>query len=101
MKRTSFFILLTLLIFSTLYLLSSVAQDYTQWGLPEGAKVRIGKGRINEITYSPDGTQLAVATSIGIWVYNMSTHQGFPLTMERGTPGPTKKSLCSSGAICL
>ena len=52
MKRTSFLILLTLLIFSTLYLPISSAQDYTQWGLPEGAKARIGKGQINDMQYS-------------------------------------------------
>ena len=37
------------------------AQDYTQWGLPDGAKSRLGKGTINDITYSSDGTRLAVA----------------------------------------
>ena len=59
MKPISSPILWVLLIASTLYLPSSFAQEYTQWGLPEGAKARIGKGTINEIAYSPDGTQLA------------------------------------------
>ena len=45
-------------------------QDYTQWYLPQGAKMRLGKGRINDITFSPDSTQFAVATSIGIWIYS-------------------------------
>ena len=40
MKLTSLFILLTLLIVSTLYQPNSFAQDYTQWSLPEGAKAR-------------------------------------------------------------
>ncbi len=48
-------------------------KDYTQWKLPIGAKARLGKGAINEITYSPDGTKLAVASTIGIWVYNTQT----------------------------
>ena len=38
--------------------------------LPEGAKARLGKGSIGEITYSPDGNRLAVASSIGIWIYD-------------------------------
>ncbi len=38
--------------------------------LPEGAKARLGKGHIGEIAYSPDGNRLAVASSIGIWIYD-------------------------------
>ena len=53
----------------------SSAQDYTQWELPDGAKARLGKGSINEIQYSPDGTRLAVADSIGIWLYDTATLQ--------------------------
>ena len=37
-----------------------------QWSLPDGAKVRLGKGKVNEVQYSPDGTRLAVASSIGV-----------------------------------
>ncbi|MXY26967.1 hypothetical protein F4Y59_02255 [Candidatus Poribacteria bacterium] len=52
---------------------NTFAQDDPQWHLPEGAKARLGKGDINEITYSPDGTLLAVASSIGIWIYDTQT----------------------------
>ena len=48
----------------------AIAQDYTTWKLPEGAKARFGKGRIKQMQYSPDGTQLAVATDIGVWIYD-------------------------------
>ena len=65
----------TPLILFTLFSLNTFAEDYTQWGLPEGARVRLGKGSINEIAYSPDGTLLAVASSIGIWMYDMQTYQ--------------------------
>ena len=37
------------------------------------------KGEINEIAYSPDGTRLAVASSIGIWIYNAQTGQELDL----------------------
>ena len=48
--------------------------DYTQWNLPENAKARLGKGRITgNVVYSPDGTRLAVAGSIGIWIYDAQT----------------------------
>ena len=54
-------------------------EPYTQWGLPEGAKARLGKGTISEIAYSPDSTQLAVASSIGIWIYNVQTGEELKL----------------------
>ena len=64
------------LILLSLFSLNTFAQDYTQWGLPEGAKMRLGKGRLSgSIAYSPDGTRLAVASEIGIWLYETATHQ--------------------------
>ena len=47
--------------------------DYFQLELPEAAKARFGKGGINAIQFSPDGTQLAVGTDIGVWLYDMGT----------------------------
>ena len=58
---------------------SIFAEDYTRWGLPEGAKMRLGKGMISEIKYSPDGTKLAVASTIGIWLYNAQTGEELDL----------------------
>ena len=63
----------SLLFISILFVSNSFAQDTVQWHLPEGAKARIGKGRANDIALSPDGTQLAVATGMGIWLYNVRT----------------------------
>ncbi len=52
--------------------LSTYAQDYTTWSLPDGAVARLGKGEITgNIAFSPDGNRLAVATSIGIWIYDV------------------------------
>ncbi len=42
-------------------------------GLPEGVKARLGKGWLTDMAFSPDGNQLAVACSIGIWLYNVRT----------------------------
>ena len=47
--------------------------DYSQWHLPKEAKARFGKGGINAIQFSPDGTQLAVGTNIGMWLYDVET----------------------------
>ena len=46
-----------------------IVRDSTQWNLPEKAKARFGKGGINVIQFSPDGRQLAVGSSIGVWLY--------------------------------
>lgn len=64
---------LSLLFVLGLFLQNSFSQDYTRWGLPDGAKARLGKGWIHDFAYSPDGTQLAVATHIGIWLYDAHT----------------------------
>ena len=58
---------------SAVIAVSGVAQEYAAWGLPEGARMRIGRGEMGELAYSPDGTRLAVASSIGIWLYDTET----------------------------
>ncbi len=61
---------------------NNLTQDAMQWNLPENAKARLGKGKINEIQYSPEGTILAVATNIGIWFYDTRTHQEIALLTD-------------------
>ena len=58
---------------------STLAQDDTTLGLPEAAKARLGRGKINEVKYSPDGTRLAVASIIGIWIYDAQTGEALEL----------------------
>ena len=66
-------IILSLLLVSTTFLPNCFAQDFNRWGLPEGAIARLGKGWITDMAFSPDRNQLAVACSIGIWLYNVRT----------------------------
>ena len=74
--KTNLFFILTFIFMIFLFLSNAFAQDYTRWGLPEGAKARLGKGQISgNIAYSPDGTLLAVASGIGIWLYDAETYQ--------------------------
>ena len=75
MKKSILFYILLLLISSLLLSNRSFAQGYTQWHLPEGAKMRLGKGEINDIKFSPDGSLLAVGTSIGIWLYDVQSQK--------------------------
>lgn len=62
----------TILIFLILITNTAIfAQDNTQVGLPEGAIARLGKGGINIMRFSPDGTYLAVGTDVGVWLYEV------------------------------
>ena len=54
---------------------NNFAHDAMQWNLPEDAKARFSKGHIDGIQYSPDGKFLAVASGIGIWLYDLTVHQ--------------------------
>ena len=51
----------------------ATVEDYAKWELPKEAKARLGKGGINVIQFSPDGTQLAVGSNIGVWLYDVET----------------------------
>ncbi|MDE0314737.1 MAG: hypothetical protein OXM61_07545 [Candidatus Poribacteria bacterium] len=75
MKTNVFLGLMFLIVSMFLYVSNTTAEyePYTQLSLPEGVKACLGKGSINEIVYSPDGTQLAGASSVGIWLYDVET----------------------------
>ena len=48
--------------------------EYHRWHLPQGAVFRLGKGPIGSrdraLSFSPDGQALAVASDLGIWIYD-------------------------------
>ena len=75
------FLMLMLFVAATLCLTTDFAQyePYTQADLPEGAIARFGKGYITGIMYSPDGTQVAVSTYIGVWIYDAQTGEELSL----------------------
>ncbi len=52
---------------------NEIVEDYTKWELPKKAKARLGKGGINDMQFSPDGTLLAVGSNIGVWLYDVKT----------------------------
>ena len=63
-------------------------KHYSQWKLPKEAKARLGKGGVSVIQFSPDGTQLAVGSNIGVWLYDVET-------------GNQERSLFAGKSLCL
>ncbi len=57
--------------------------DYVAWHLPDGAGARLGKGTIGfgdrAVALSPDGRTLAVASNIGVWLYEVATARALSL----------------------
>ena len=80
-------------------------QNNTEWYVSEEPQTRLGKGIIGQIRYSPDGTQIAVGSSIGIWIYN--AHTGKELNLLTGhikgpeliAYSPDGHTLASGGAV--
>ena len=78
-------LVVTYLLISTLSLSNVYAQDDSELDLPKGAKDRFGKGWVRDIEFSPDGNQLAVATTTGIWIYD--SHTGRQINQFEGHMG--------------
>ena len=57
--------------------------DYRTWHLPRGAAVRLGKGVLGEgdraVALSVDGRCLAVASALGVWLYEAATSRALAL----------------------
>ena len=106
MKKLPLFSM-ALLLAGVLFAQGSRAEDYTRSNLPNDALARLGKGSIGRgdraVAYSPDGARLAVATSLGIWLYDART--GAEVALLQGHRGrvssvafsPDGQTLASSG----
>ncbi len=103
MKTTLILALFLLAVSLFTFLPQAAAVNPSEWGLPEGAKARLGKGWINDITCSQDGTLLAVASKIGIWIYDIQTSEELALLtghtgeVDRIAFSPDGRTLASGG----
>ena len=67
--------------------------DVTTWALPEGAHARLGRGRANDIAFSPNEQYFVVGTAIGLWIYDLPSLSPIALwDTERGMISTIKVS---------
>lgn len=101
-------IIFLIIILSCIFLSNSIAQEYTHWHLPDGTKARLGKGSINDLQFSSDGSLLAVATGIGVWIYDAHTGKEkslikvnlvSPLTIHRVAFSPNGKVIATGNWV--
>ena len=84
------------------------------WHLPDGAMIRMGKGSISgsdkAVAFSPDGRSLAVASGIGVWLYDVATlreralfigHRGEVTSVSFSRNGATLASGSRDGTVKL
>lgn len=97
-------LIITLLITFILFTLSGCDQNYMKWGLPEHAILRLGKGSINDLKHSQNGDLIAVATSIGVWIYDADSGKEIRLLRKHSYPvnslafSPNGKMLASGAS---
>ena len=100
-KRSLFH--LVLLLAGVLFPQDSRSEDYTRWNLPDGALARLGKGGIGwgdrAVAWSPDGARLAVASRIGIWLYD--AHTGAEIALLTGHTGSVYSVAFSPDGLTL
>ena len=70
MKRRLHSLCACLFILCAFKAFSSPSGKVSRLGLPEGAKLRIGRGDIKSLAYSPDSSRLLAAGSLGVWIYD-------------------------------
>ena len=99
MKKSLFFIFLTLLCVSMFYQPNVFAQDSPQWHLPEGVKTRFGKGIIYGIKYLPDGARFEVWSSSGTWFYDAVTYEELIHLSVEDTYPASKEWLSPNGQV--
>ncbi len=62
--------------------------EVAKWALPEDAIARLGRGSVLDMAFSPDGQYFAVASGIGLWLYELPTLSPIALwDTERGMTG--------------
>ncbi len=73
--------------------------DVTTWKLPEGAIARLGQGLVFDMAFSPDNASLAVATRVGVWMYELATMQ--PIALLETERGMLSKVVLSPDGKCV
>ncbi len=111
-EKRQYFLIIWTLIFVLIFLVIALAQMLwyltapvrvaPQLSLPEGTRARLGNGYMLGVQYSPDGSVLAVTSSIGVWLYDADTLEALHLltghtdTVNNITFSPDSRTLASA-----
>lgn len=94
-----YLLVITYLLLSNLLLSLAYAQDGSELDLPKEAIERFGKGWVRDIEFSPDGSQFAVATTTGIWIYDSRTGKQIKPPFEEHMGGAYALSYSQNGKL--
>lgn len=99
-KMKKFFITINIISLTiVLFFNHADAQIVGQEFLPDGAKERFGKGWIRDVEFSPDGKKFAVATTIGVWIYDSLSGNEENLLEDSLISGTEALAYAPSGSI--
>ncbi len=67
-------------------MLEAVRETISGWGLPDGARLRLGRGAIDGFAFTPNGQWLTLSSSTGRWYYDVATGAVAALQVEGMPP---------------
>ena len=76
--------ILLISVFSHLLTLTTTihAKDYSTYNLPEGALMRLGKGRLIDAKFFYTVDKLAILTNVGVWIHDSNTGEELTFLIE-------------------
>ena len=77
--------------------LANIYPQETTIALPPNAVARFGRGRRPDVAVSPDGNLVAVASSVGIWLYSADTDEFLSLLAAKGENIPSTAAFSPDG----
>ena len=95
--------LIAVILCLTIYFAPTLAQDsqrtvISTTNAQQVAKIKtIGRGTVSDLAWSPDGNTLALATGLGVWLYDTSNYNATPLLLGNQEIGASRIAYSPDG----